>query len=305
MQFNAVVDQPDESFEQFYQRMFQYYDAHANNIDKFVLDLRFNGGGNGMLVLPFMNEIIKRDKINRLGSFFTLIGRRSYSAAVLFLADLMLHTRTLLVGEPTGAAQNMFSDMRGKGTLPNCGATILLATVYFNFAWPTNKNYTIPPHYPAPFSASDFFSGQDPALNAILADQVKALVTVLESAGPNAAWNYFQQINHNWGAHTNELSITPGTYPIGGNNSCEGTIDDLGYTCLNQNKMAEAQAAFELNAKLFPNSFNVWDSYAECFMKLGDHQHAVAYYRKSLELNPDNTNARDKLRELGESKSFR
>lgn len=301
MQFNLVVDQQDESFEQFYKRMFKYYDYNTSSIDKFIIDLRFNGGGNGMIVLPFMSEIIKRDKINRIGSFYTLIGRRSFSAAVLFIADLMLHTKTLLVGEPTGAAQNMFSDIRGKGTLPNCRAILLLSTEYFNFAWPANKNYTIPPHYPAPFSSSDFFSGKDPALQAIITNKVRALTTVLQEEGPIAALKYFRETDHNWGAHTNQLSITPITYPIGGNNSCEGTINDIGYNLMSENKMEDAHAAFELNTMLFPASFNVWDSLAEYYMKCGDNKNAVKYYEKSLVLNPDNTNAKDKLQELSKS----
>ena len=170
MQFNRVIHQQDESFEKFYKRMFQYIDDNARSIDKFILDLRYNNGGNGLMVLPFMNEIIKREKINRLGHLYTLIGRRSFSAAVLLVAEMMLHTQTLLVGEPTGAAQNMFSDMVNYGTLPNSGATLFISSEYFNIAWPANKNSTIPPHYPAPLSSLDFFSGKDPALEAIFAE---------------------------------------------------------------------------------------------------------------------------------------
>jgi hypothetical protein len=224
MQFNMVIHQQDESFEAFTERMFSYIDGHADSIEKFILDLRFNSGGNGLMVLPFMNEIIKRDKINRRGHFYTLIGRRSFSAAVLFVAELMLHTQTLLVGEPAGAAQNMFSDTVNGGTLPNCGATLLLSSEYFNIAWPGNTNYTIPPHYPAPFSSVDFFSGKDPALEAIFADEVKAVEMVLDEYGPEAALKYFDKINYDWGAHTNELGIMPFTFPISEKYSGENKI---------------------------------------------------------------------------------
>jgi hypothetical protein len=214
MQFNLVIHQPDESFDKFYKRMFSYIDKNSNSIDKFILDLRFNSGGNGLMVLPFINEIIKRDRINRLGHLFTLIGRRSFSAAVLLVAEMMLHTQTLLVGEPAGTAQNMFSDMVNRGTLPNSGATLFTSSEYFNIAWPANKNYILPPHYPAPFSSMDFFSGNDPALEAIFADKVKAVEMVLHEEGPEAALNFFHEINCDWGAHKNELGITPFTYPI-------------------------------------------------------------------------------------------
>jgi hypothetical protein len=229
MQFNLVIHQQGESFDEFYKRMFRYIDDNAESIEKFILDLRFNSGGNGLMVLPFMNEIIKRDKINQLGHLYTIIGRRTFSAAVLLVAEMMLHTQTLLVGEPAGAAQNMFSDIVNCGTLPNSGATLFISSEYFNIAWPANKNYTIPPHYPVPLSSFDFFSGKDPALDAIFADKVKAVEMVLHEDGPEAALNFFNEINYDWGVHKNELGITPFTYPISAKYSgeCEVTVEML------------------------------------------------------------------------------
>lgn len=302
MQFNLVIHQQDETFDEFYKRMFDYIDNNSKGIDKFILDLRFNNGGNGLMVLPFMNEIIKRDRLNRLGHFYTLIGRRSFSAAVLLVAELMLHTQTLLVGEPTGAAQNMFSDMVNCGTLPNSGTALLVSSEYFNIAWPGNKTHSIPPHYPAVFSSQDFFSGKDPALEAIHANKAKAVEMVLNEEGPKMALNFFNKMNQNWGVHTNEWGITPFTFPISAKYHGESKVSRLGYDFMNQNKMEEARAAFELNVKLFPKSFNAWASYAEYFMKSGDNSSAIKYCRKSLELNPDNKNAIEMLKRLQNKK---
>jgi len=298
MQFNLVIHQQGESFDEFYKKMFKYIDNNTKSIDKFILDLRFNSGGNGLMVLPFINEIIKRDKINQLGHLYTLIGRRSFSAAVLLIAEMMIHTQTLLVGEPAGAAQNMFSDMVNRGTLPKSGATLFTSSEYFNIAWPANNNYMIPPHYPAPFSSLDFFSGKDPALEAIFANKAKAVEMVLYEEGPKAALNFFNKINYDWGAHTNELSITPFTYPISTKYNGEYEVNELGFRFMNQNEMEEARAAFELNVTLFPNSFSAWASYAEYFMKIGDNPTAIKYYKKSLELNPNNEDAVNMIRQL-------
>ncbi len=224
MQFNLVVHQEDESFEQFYKRMFVYMDENRKDIDKFIMDLRFNSGGNGLMVLPFMNEVIKRDDINRLGRLYVLTGRRSFSAAVLLIAEMMLHTRALLVGEPAGASQNMFSDMVDRGTLPNSGATLFVSSEYFNIAWPAGKNHAIPPHFPAPFSSTDFFSGKDPALEVIFADKVKAVEMVLREEGPEAAMNFFEEIYYNWDVHADEWSIMPFTFPISAKYSNEDDI---------------------------------------------------------------------------------
>ena len=156
----------------------------------------------------------------------------------------------------------------------------------------------IPPHYPAPFSSLDFFSGKDPALEAIFANKAKAVEMVLYEEGPKAALNFFNKINYDWGAHTNELSITPFTYPISAKYRGEYEVNDLGFRFMNQNEMEEARAAFELNVTLFPNSFNAWASYAEYFMKIGDDPTAIKYYKKSVELNPNNENAVKMIRQL-------
>jgi tetratricopeptide (TPR) repeat protein len=300
MQFNLVINQQDETFVEFYRRMFNYYDDNAKNIDIYILDLRFNNGGNGPIVLPFINEIIKRDNINRLGHLYILIGRRSFSATVLLVAEMMLHTQALLVGEPTGAAQDMFSDYVNLGTLPNCGATLFVSSEYINIAWPASENYMIPPHHPAPFSSMEFFSGKDPALEAIFANKVKAVAMVLREEGPKEALNFLKEINYDWGVHTNEWSIMPFTFPISPKYSGEQVVNGLGYQFMSQNKMEEARAAFELNITLFPNSFNAWDSYAEYFMRLGDNPNAIKYYKKSLKLNPYNQSAVEKLKRLQE-----
>lgn len=298
MQFNLVADQQDESFEEFYSRMFTYIDDNIDSVDKFILDLRFNNGGSGPVLLPFMNEIIKRDTINRLGHLYVLIGRRSFSAAVLLVAEMMSHTKALLVGEPTGAAQDMFSDMVLAGRLPNSGAALLVSSAYFNIAWPGSESYMIPPHYPAPFSSSDFFSGKDPALEAIFAGEVRALETVLSEEGPRAAINYFNDIRCDWGAHRDELCITPSTFPISAKYKGESQVNGTGYSLMDQDKMDEAGAFFELNVTLYPNSFNAWDSYAEYHVRIGDNPAAIRYYRKSLELNPDNQNANEMIEQL-------
>lgn len=80
----------------------------------------------------------------------------------------------------------------------------------------------------------------------------------------------------------------------------EGEMNGLGYEWLGQGKVKEAMAAFNLNAEAFPQSANVYDSRGEAFMKNGDQELAIRDYRKSLELNPRNTNAVDQLRKLGE-----
>ena len=53
---------------------------------------------------------------------------------------------------------------------------------------------------------------------------------------------------------------------------------------------------------LYPDSFRVYDSYAEACAKTGETDLAILNYTKSLELNPQNNNTRHKLEELQKGK---
>jgi CubicO group peptidase (beta-lactamase class C family) len=79
-------------------------------------------------------------------------------------------------------------------------------------------------------------------------------------------------------------------------------INGKGYDLLFQNKIKEAKALFKINMELFPTSADVYDSYAEACMKNGDNEEAITYYRKTLEMNPDNPGAKRNLEELEKNK---
>jgi Tetratricopeptide repeat len=78
----------------------------------------------------------------------------------------------------------------------------------------------------------------------------------------------------------------------------EGRINSFGYGFMRAKKLPEAIAYFKLNVEFYPNSWNVYDSLAEAYMTNGDKELAIANYKKSLELNPGNTNATEMLKKL-------
>lgn len=72
----------------------------------------------------------------------------------------------------------------------------------------------------------------------------------------------------------------------------EKQINRLGYLLMRQEKNEDALKIFKLNTELYPNGFNTYDSYGECLLKLGDTENGIKAYQKSLELNPNNTDAK-------------
>lgn len=78
----------------------------------------------------------------------------------------------------------------------------------------------------------------------------------------------------------------------------ESQLNSLGYTFLQGNNLEAAIEIFKLNVESYPESFNVYDSLAEAYMLKGDNTNAIINYEKSLQLNPENTNASDMLKKL-------
>jgi len=78
----------------------------------------------------------------------------------------------------------------------------------------------------------------------------------------------------------------------------EDEMNMLGYQLLHMGKTKEAIEVFRLNTEAFPESFNVWDSYAEAFMLSGDKENAIKYYKKSLEINPESESGIEALKKL-------
>ncbi len=79
----------------------------------------------------------------------------------------------------------------------------------------------------------------------------------------------------------------------------ESEMNAAGYRLLKAGRIIESVALFEMNTELYPESGNVWDSLGEALIKKGERERAIAAYRRSLELDPANTNAVEMLRSLG------
>ena len=78
----------------------------------------------------------------------------------------------------------------------------------------------------------------------------------------------------------------------------ESALNGVGYQLLDQERLAEAVAAFELNVEAYPGSADVYDSLGEACMAAGNTERAIASYERSLELNPANANAAAQLETL-------
>lgn len=78
----------------------------------------------------------------------------------------------------------------------------------------------------------------------------------------------------------------------------EGRLNELGYLLMRSSKLTEAIEMFKINTEMYPQSSNVYDSLGEAYMKAGNKDLAILNYKKSLELDPKNTQAIQVLKKL-------
>ena len=79
----------------------------------------------------------------------------------------------------------------------------------------------------------------------------------------------------------------------------EAELNNLGYFLMQQLKQTDnALKLFEFNVELFPKSWNAYDSLAEVWLAKGDGKKALAFYQKSLELNPANENGKKAIEKI-------
>jgi len=85
----------------------------------------------------------------------------------------------------------------------------------------------------------------------------------------------------------------PNTYDFS-----ESELCGLGYDLLGAKKVKDGIEIFKLNVVAYPQSSDAYSCLGEAYMVDGDKENAIANYKRSLELDPHNTNAAEMLKKL-------
>lgn len=84
------------------------------------------------------------------------------------------------------------------------------------------------------------------------------------------------------------------------NTHSEDDLNEWGYTFLRNEELEKALEVFKLNTMLFPESWNVYDSYGEALLKSNRKVEAIEMYEKSIELNPENEDGKKVLLQMNQ-----
>lgn len=133
-------------------------------VDRVVLDLRRNPGGDNGTYVPLLTELQELPDGVRL---HVLISRATFSAASNLTSELERTAEPVFFGEPSGGAPNMWGDPTAT-SLPRSGWSAHAATTLWVKTTESDERTTLVPDVRVPYRAADFFAGRDPVLERAL-----------------------------------------------------------------------------------------------------------------------------------------
>jgi hypothetical protein len=159
LNYRRCANMESQPFKVFAEKLLKFMDE--NRVERLVIDLRQNGGGNSTIFDPFILALSKRADLNRTGRLFALVGRGTFSSAYLNALRLKKETRAILVGEPTGQRPNAYGEVRTMN-LPQSKLLVLYSTKFFKTM--NDDPPSLTPDVLIGRSSWDYVYGRDPAL---------------------------------------------------------------------------------------------------------------------------------------------
>ncbi len=167
-QSNACLEMRDRPFHEFSREMLSI--VRGRPVRRVVVDLRRNSGGISSFLRPLVRDLAGIGKINRRGGLYVIVGRKTFSAAILACLEFKARTEAVFVGEPTGGKPSHYGDIH-YFRLPHSQLPVWYSTRYLYRGG--NREASLIPDYVVEPSIHDHLAGRDPALEGILRGDFK------------------------------------------------------------------------------------------------------------------------------------
>ena len=177
IQFDRAGNAPSgESLTEFGKRALSELGSAA--VNKIVVDVRFNTGGDLSIGRPFINQLAALAKERKI-KVYVITGRATFSAGIFHAMQLRQSVNAILVGEPIGDVLEIWSE-GGNLLTPNSRLSLHYADRLHSYSpleRPEFKQYLVTdtdlsitdpgPDILVRMSARDYFAGRDPALEQV------------------------------------------------------------------------------------------------------------------------------------------
>jgi hypothetical protein len=169
-QYNVCADMENRKFADFNKEMFEVIEK--NKVEKVIIDLRNNSGGNSEILNPFTKRLKSYIAKNAKVKVYILVGRNTFSSGMFAIYRVKESApEAISVGEPTGGALDCYGEVKTLN-LPNSQLPVSYSTKYFKFSNEfkyKNKGVgTFLPDRPIQPTIEDFKNGTDVVLNFAL-----------------------------------------------------------------------------------------------------------------------------------------
>ncbi|WP_411895130.1 hypothetical protein [Winogradskyella sp. A2] len=285
---SQIQDDPSEDIPTFYAKLFDFIEN--NDVEKLILDVRLNGGGNNYKNKPIVTGIIKSEKINKPGHLFVIIGRRTFSACQNLINELDNYTNVVFVGEPSGENINFYGDNRRvmlpKSKLP----------VYLSFAWWQDKpqwenaDWTAP-HAPVEMNFAEYSTNQDPVLQKALDFNTEGFV--LDPMGHLTDLflsGQMERVKQDAMAMMQDERYAFVDF--------EDQFNRAAYNMIGSEQNQGAIFILQLTTQAYPKSVLSWKNFGDALRYEMNYEQAKACYNKVIELAPDSPEAKSAKKAL-------
>jgi Peptidase family S41 len=271
---NSVGNWNDKTFDGFFR------DALAE-IDKqkpksLIVDIRYNPGGDGSKVPAMIHEFIKREDNPPWKHIYILTGRKTFSAATMFLAAFVNNVPCSIVGEPAGAPLDAFGDPTTID-LDRAGLRLHVSTLWHQLEDQGARYPIMPVDVPAPFSSTDYAAGRDPAVDAILdGAEMRSIPLIALEDGGAVARKIFDDRKTRFVTYSNWMRTR------------EIDLVNVYHKLNDAKRPADALEVAKIDVELYPQSARAWGFLGQAQIATGDKAAGLASYTRALALDPNN-----------------
>ncbi|HEY6953263.1 MAG TPA: tetratricopeptide repeat protein [Bacteroidota bacterium] len=287
-QFNIVLNGGNETLADFASRLGTFIEEHP--VERLVIDLRNNTGGDNTLLRPLLVTLF-RSKVNHRGGLYVITGSTTFSAAQNFVNRLENYAEVIFVGEPTAQNVNFYGDP-AIIPLPHSGLSAAVSRLWWQDKDPRDSRTCTSPEIAATMTFQDYVDGRDPAEETAVTTPTPLKIEQWLEQGLAGGMDTLL-------ARYQAFIADPAHRYLP---DPERELNSYGYRLLGAKRVADAVLVFRVIARFHPASSNAFDSLGEGLAAAGDYDHALEAYRRSLELNPNNTNAKSVIERLAKSK---
>ncbi|HKV99150.1 MAG TPA: hypothetical protein VJN96_04960 [Vicinamibacterales bacterium] len=163
VQYNRCANDPAKPFADFARDLFAFADAHP--VDRVVVDLRYNGGGDSRVITPLVDGLRSRKPLTRHGHLFALTGRATFSSGLRAVRSFRQDLGAILIGEQPGEKPNSYTEV-GTIVLPNSKVVVQYSTKFNHLV--SGDPSTFDPDVPVPRTLSELLTGRDAVLESAL-----------------------------------------------------------------------------------------------------------------------------------------